>query len=103
MLATLQAQRDRIVALCERHGVRRLDVFGSAARDVDFDPARSDVDLLVEFDPETEGQSRGPYFELRDELEQLPGRAVDLVEAGAIRNPYVRATIERDRRTLYAA
>lgn len=88
MLATLEAQRDRIAALCERHGVCRLDVFGSAACGVDFDPARSDVDLLVEFDPETEARSWGPYFELWEEFEQLPRRA------GGPR---------RGRRTLYAA
>ena len=47
MHAEILRHRDTLVALCRRHGVARLDVFGSAARGVDFDPARSDVDLLV--------------------------------------------------------
>lgn len=44
--------REAIAALCRRHGVARLEVFGSAARGEDFDPARSDADFLVEFTPE---------------------------------------------------
>ena len=51
MHAEILRHRETLAALCRRHGVARLDVFGSAARGVDFDPARSDVDLLVEFAP----------------------------------------------------
>lgn len=47
----LAEKRNALTELCRRHGVRRLDVFGSAARGIDFDPARSDTDLLVEFGP----------------------------------------------------
>lgn len=91
-----------IADLCRRFHVRRLDLFGSAARGVDFDPDRSDVDLLVEYEP---GHAPGltEYFDLRDALEQLYARKVDLVMAAGVRNPYVRSTIERHRRPLYAA
>ena len=51
MHAEILRHRETLAALCRRHGVARLDVFGSAARGVDFDPTRSDVDLLVEFAP----------------------------------------------------
>jgi uncharacterized protein len=47
MLPFIEAQRSAIAELCRRFHVRRLDVFGSAARGTDFDPSRSDVDLLV--------------------------------------------------------
>jgi predicted nucleotidyltransferase len=53
MHAEILRHRDMLAALCRRHGVARLDVFGSAARGADFDPERSDVDLLVEFAPTT--------------------------------------------------
>jgi hypothetical protein len=98
----IEEHRDELADLCRRHHVRRLFVFGSAARD-DFDPARSDVDLLVEFGPVPEGGYADAYFSLREALEALLGREVDLVAASALRNPYIKADIERTRSLLYAA
>lgn len=88
--------------LCRRYHVRRLFLFGSAARD-DVDPGRSDVDLLVEFEPLPAGGYADAYFGLRESLEALFGRDVDLVTLAAVRNPYMRADIERTRTLLYAA
>ncbi len=99
----LAAKQERIRELCQEFGVSRLEVFGSAARGNDFDPARSDVDLLVRFGTEAGVASWGPYFELRDRLAEVLGRPVDLVEDGAIRNPYLEAAIAHDRHVLYAA
>jgi len=93
---------DALADLCRRYGVRRLFLFGSAARE-DFDPSRSDVDLLVDFGPVPEGGYADAYFGLREALEALLGREVDLVALSALRNPYVRADIERTRELLYAA
>jgi uncharacterized protein len=100
--ALLEARREDIAALCRRHGVRRLDVFGSATTPA-FDPERSDIDLLVEFEPSASGRTLDAYFDLKESLEALLGRPVDLVMPGAVRNPYVRADIERSQRPLYAA
>jgi predicted nucleotidyltransferase len=72
--------------LCRRYHVRRLDIFGSAVR-ADFDPARSDVDLLVTFDPIRHPGISG-YTELVEGLEAAFGRPVDLVSDSAIENPY---------------
>lgn len=102
MFPGLDQLRGEIAALCRRHGVRRLDVFGSAATDA-FDPARSDVDLLVEFEPDANARTLDAYFDLKESLEALLGRRVDLVMPAAVRNPYVRAEIERSQRPLYAA
>jgi hypothetical protein len=94
--------REQIAELCRLHHVRRLAVFGSAVRD-DFDPERSDVDLLVEFEP-IDGQNRFDlHFRLQDELERVLRRKVDLIEAGSVKNPYIRRAVERDQRALYAA
>ncbi len=46
-------KREELAALCRRYDVVRLEVFGSAARGTDFDPATSDADFLVEFDPDS--------------------------------------------------
>jgi hypothetical protein len=80
----------------------RLEVFGSAARASDFDPASSDADFLVEFAPDAM-VSLETYFGLKDALEVLLERKVDLVEAGAVRNPYFNARINRDLEVVYAA
>ena len=50
MIAEIASHREELEELCRRFHVRRLDLFGSAASD-GFDPARSDLDFLVEFDP----------------------------------------------------
>ncbi len=70
-------------ALCRRYGVARLEVFGSAARGVDFDPARSDADFLVAFEPATRNDL-GAYADLKAGLEALLERPVELVEREAI-------------------
>jgi Nucleotidyltransferase domain len=50
--AEIKEKRDALAALCRRYGVARLEVFGSAARDAEFDASRSDVDFLVTFTPD---------------------------------------------------
>lgn len=82
--------------------MRRLEVFGSATR-ADFDEARSDVDFLVDLgtdDPKVDPLEA--YFGLKDALESLLGRPVDLVSRGAIRNPAINAAVERERELVYA-
>lgn len=91
-----------IAAICRRYAIRRLDVFGSAARGGDFDPGRSDADFLVEFAPGAP-VSLERFYGAKAELERLLGRSVDLVEPDAVRNPYVRASIDRHRQNVYAA
>jgi predicted nucleotidyltransferase len=103
MLELIETHRDQIAELCRRFNVQRLDVFGSAARGTDFDPERSDVDLLVSYRSDRPGPGLTEYFTLRDALAELLGRPVDLVMAGAVENPFVRAGIERSRQMLYAA
>ena len=92
-----------IAALCRRYHVLRLDVFGSAARGGDFEPTRSDVDFLVELDRTKAAPTLTTFFELQSSLAAIVGRSVDLVMAGAIRNPYIQKDIERSRDTVYAA
>lgn len=102
MIAELVRHQADVVALCRRFGVIRLDLFGSAASG-DFDPARSDVDFLVEMEPPP-GMSRfDAYFGLKEGLERLLGRPVDLVAPSALKNPYFAEAVERTREPLYAA
>ena len=96
-------KRNEIADLCRRHGVARLQVFGSAARATDFDPLNSDADFLVEFDPHRAPLTLERYFDFRDALHDALGRPVDLVEPLAIRNPYLRAAINRSCELVYAS
>ena len=92
-----------LARLCQRHGVRRLDLFGSAATGR-FRAGDSDLDFVVEFQPATvSGAYADAYFGLLESLERLYGRPVDLVIDGAIRNPYFRQSVEATRKPLYAA
>lgn len=102
MLALLEHKRPEIETLCRRFHVRRLDVFGSAARG-DFDPERSDVDFLVEFEESPGLNAFEAYMDLRRHLAEVLGRPVDLVMPSAIRNTYVKAGIEASREPVYAA
>ena len=96
------AKREEIAALCRKHHVRRLSVFGSAARD-DFDPATSDVDLLVEFDGSSIDRYAKNFYSLEDGMVSLFGRKVDLIAEGTVKNPYILRRIEEQQEQLYAA
>lgn len=98
----ISQEREEIVALCRRHGVAQLDVFGSATSDV-FDPEASHVDFLVVFSPCSPSEHCERYFGLLEGLEDPLGRPVDLVEACAVRNPYFIRSVNETRESIYAA
>jgi len=98
----IQARRTEIAQLCRQYHVRRLAVFGSAVAG-EFDPERSDIDFLVEFEPLEFGQYTKTYFGLLDSLAALFSRKVDLVIWKDVINPYMRQSIEASQALLYAA
>jgi len=100
--AIIDARREELTRLCREHGVQRLDVFGSAAGD-QFDPDRSDIDFIVDFGPGAQPQLFVHYFALKEALETLFGRSVDLVMASAMRNPYFMEAAARTRQPVYAS
>ena len=100
--AIIESKNAELGELCRRFHVRRLDLFGSATGE-NFDPSRSDVDLLVEFESGDTIKALDQYFGLKEALEGLFGRPVDLVSASALKNPYVRKSIEETREVLYEA
>lgn len=88
--------------LCLRFRVSRLDLFGSAATG-QFKDGDSDLDFLVEFQPEAVANYADNYFGLLEGLEGLFGNPVDLVVKRAIRNPYFLQSVEETRTLIYAA
>lgn len=102
MIDILEQNRTSIIELCDRYGVSRLDVFGSALRN-DYHPTRSDLDLLVEFRLMSPHERADAYFGFLDEIRALLGLDVDLVVAEAVKNRYIAADIERTKQGFYAA
>lgn len=98
--ATLAHHLSAIAPLCQRLGVARLELFGSAATDT-FVPGHSDFDFLVELDANAPGSRAERLIELAESLEALLGAHVDLVNPRYIRNPYFAAEVERTRIPIY--
>lgn len=101
MTDTVEAHRDEVAVLCRHYGVARLEIFGSAATGA-FDPDRSDIDFLIEFDDNPKDLFKR-YFGFKEALETRFGRGVDLVMTGAMRNPHFIESVNRTRRLVYAA
>lgn len=102
MIDLIEQHRPQIEALCRRFGVKRLELFGSAASGK-FDPTTSDVDFFVEFDRRTDLRPARQYFGFLHALEDLLGRHVDLIQPRLVTNPYFAETANRYKTELYAA
>ena len=90
---------DKIRKLCEQHYVSQLSVFGSIL--TDKFTKNSDIDLLVDFSNIDLQNYADNYFSLKQALEEIFRRQVDLLEDRAIKNPYLRQSIEASKRLLY--
>ncbi len=99
MASHLTVDRERIAAFCRKWKIQELSLFGSVLRD-DFRP-QSDVDVLVVYE---EGAERDLWDHLHaeEELTEILGREVDLVEKPAVRNPFRRRHILSNREVIYA-
>lgn len=97
----IELNLQQIFDLCRKHRVKTLSVFGSILTDRFNDD--SDVDLLVNFD--TTDHEKWDYvrnyFDLRDGLEALFDRKVDLIEDGNNLNPLFKALVDRKKRLIY--
>lgn len=90
---------EKINKLCESHKVSRLFVFGSVLKD-NFN-IDSDIDLIVDFDNVDIRLYANNYFDLKEKLEEIFNRQVDLLEEKAIKNPYLLKEIEREKQLIY--
>jgi len=99
MSPLIEDNLEEIGRLCRLYGVRKLELFGSILRQ-DFDPERSDVDLLVEFEPQV-ANSFANFLDLKEALEDLLGRRIDLIELRAIRNGRLRRYVEQSKYLVY--
>ena len=96
----IEDYKQAIEKICKDLRVKHLDLVGSALRS-DFQPDKSDIDLLVEFDGIDRLFDR--YFELKIKLEEQLGRQVDVIQESAVKNPYVKKSLNRDKVRIYGS
>ncbi len=89
----------KINALCNKHKVSRLFVFGSIM--TDKFKKTSDIDLLVDFTGVDLYDYADNYFDFKTSLEKLLKRKIDLLEDKAVKNPYLRESIDSSKRLIY--
>ena len=107
MHAAVTYDPEKLAAVCRKHGVRLLEAFGSVVRD-DFDPSRSDVDLLCLYDRAKRRAFMREHgglaaFAIREEMAEVFGRSCDFVDVDLVENPYFFANALRTRERLYTA
>lgn len=95
----IEKNRGKIESLCSKHKVSRLFVFGSVL--TDRFKKSSDVDFIVDFDGVELYDYADNYFDLKTSLEKLLKRQVDLLEDKAIKNPYLRRSIDASKQRIY--
>ena len=93
----IRIDQDSIAVFCRARGIRRLSLFGSVLRD-DFDPSRSDVDVLAEFAPGALEGVGFRYFGYSDELAEILGNKVDFCSR---LNPHLESTVRREALPIY--
>lgn len=95
----IELNKDKLNELCDTHKVKELYLFGSVLTDKFNDS--SDIDMLIQFNQVELLEYFDNYMDLKEKLEQLFLRPVDLVENQAIRNPIFRKVIEREKQLVY--
>ena len=97
----LLRREEDIARICASLGVRRLEIFGSAAADTGKPP--DDLDFLVDLGELPPREYADAYFKLRDALGKLFDLPVDLITPANLGNPYFRQRVEQEKTLLYAA
>jgi predicted nucleotidyltransferase len=99
MIDLIEDNRQAIEDLCRQYGVKRLAVFGSAAKGT-FDPATSDLDFVVEMADYGPGVAMR-FLSFGVALEDLLGRSVDLVTERSIKKPWFRDEVYSTMELLF--
>lgn len=91
--------KDKLIELCDNHKVKELYLFGSILTDKFTDS--SDIDMLIQFYQVDLLDYFDNYMDLKEKLELLFHRPIDLVENHAIKNPIFRRIVDREKRIVY--
>jgi predicted nucleotidyltransferase len=100
MSMIVDEKREEIAKACQRYGIERLFIFGSALRE-DFRHGDSDIDLLAEFGPIDISKKFHTYLEARAAFSKILQSEVDLVMSGAVKNKVIASEIDRTKKLIY--
>jgi predicted nucleotidyltransferase len=95
----VEQKRTELIELCENHNVKELYLFGSIL--TDRFSAKSDIDMLIQFSVLDLSTYFDNYMDLKEKLEFLFQRPIDLVENQSIKNPIFRKVIDREKKLVY--
>jgi uncharacterized protein len=95
----IDIHKNKLIKLCESHKVKELYIFGSILTDK-FNES-SDIDMLIQFYQIDLLEYFDNYMDLKENLELLFNRPIDLLENQAIRNPIFRKIIDREKKLIY--
>lgn len=95
----IQKNIEAIKRLCEKYHVKKLFVFGSVLTDRFGE--QSDVDFVVEFNAIDLYSYAENYWNLKENLEMVLERPVDLLEKQTIKNPHLLGSINKNRDLVY--
>lgn len=96
----ISKRKDEFVKICETHKVKSLFAFGSSINK-NFNPQKSDIDLLVDVDVTDPFEKGEILISLWDSLEEFFNRKVDLISSGTLKNPYLINSIENTKTLIY--
>ena len=95
----LETYAPEIIKHCEAHKVKSLSVFGSVLTD-SFNK-ESDIDLIVDFSQIEVEDYADNYFDFKFSLQDILKRPIDLLEEKAVKNPYFRQSLNKQRQLVY--
>ncbi len=98
-MTVLEEHINEIKKLCSTYKVKQLFAFGSVLTDK-FNN-ESDIDLIVDFEPVDIAQYADNYYDFKFLLEDILKKPVDLLEEKAIKNPYFREVVDKQRQLIY--
>jgi len=101
-LPVLDGKAEKLIELCRKFHVKRLEIFGSATTGA-FRAESSDLDFVVDFGDQPLGPWGRLFLDFAESLEALFGRHVDLITPQSIQNPYFRKAVDASRRLIYEA
>ena len=100
LITILKEHHADFIKICASHQVEKIYVFGSSITD-HFDPAKSDIDLIVELDIQDPIEYGENLLSLWNTLESFFNRKVDLLTEESLQNPYLRKSIEATKKLIY--
>lgn len=98
-MGLIETYKEQILRLCENYNVKSLYSFGSV--NSKLFTVNSDVDLMVDFNTTDPLEYTENYFELKFALEKILNRSIDLLENKAIKNPFLRESIDNSKVLIY--